>query len=117
MIKIERFDGRKELDELLKQFVSEPTNTEIIEVTKFSKGAVSGIMSGKIKPSEDFIDKFKKGFKIIETKTPPVDSEGDSLNHYEKIIKYYVDLTDRIMKDANRLSEELEFERSKNNKQ
>jgi len=73
MIKIERFNGNEELDYLLKQFVSTPTNTEIVEVTNFSKGAVSGIMSGKIKPSKDFIDKFKKGFKMIETKNPSPD--------------------------------------------
>jgi hypothetical protein len=66
MINIERFDGKQELDKLLKHFISIPTNTEIIEVTEFSKGSVSGIMSGKVKPSKAFIEKFKKGFKIKE---------------------------------------------------
>lgn len=80
MIKIERFDGKQELDKLLKQFVSIPTNTEIIEVTGFSKGSVSGIMNGKVKPSKDFIEKFKKGFKLNdtiqeETKKPTPDNK------------------------------------------
>ena len=68
MINIERFNGREELDNLLKQFVSVPTNTEIIERTGFSKGAVSGIINGKIKPSKAFIDGFKKGFGITDDK-------------------------------------------------
>ena len=76
MIKIERFNGREELDNLLKEFVSIPTNTEIIERTGFSKGAVSGIMNGKIKPSKSFIEAFKKGFKITEDKKlSPVNKE------------------------------------------
>lgn len=47
MISIERFNGREELDKLLEQFASVPTNTEIVERTGFSKGSVSGIMNRK----------------------------------------------------------------------
>jgi hypothetical protein len=87
MIKIERFNGREELDNLLKQFVSIPTNTEIIERTGFSKGAVSGIMNNKIKPSESFIEAFKKGFKITDKKTPSIDNERAIHKDNDSLIK------------------------------
>nr|WP_315209128.1 hypothetical protein [uncultured Flavobacterium sp.] len=92
MINIERFNGKVELDNLLKQFVSIPTNTEIIERTGFSKGAVSGIMSGKVKPSKSFIEKFKKGFKInnsmiVEEKKPtPENTEWVILKSFNEYL-------------------------------
>jgi hypothetical protein len=64
-------------------------------VTGFSKGSVSGIMNGKVKPSKDFIEKFKKGFKINtptmpleETKKPTPDKEWATLKEFnEHLIK------------------------------
>lgn len=84
MIEFERYSGKDELGKLLKMFVVIPTNTEIVEKTGVSKGSVSEIMSGKRKATRNFIDKFKKGFNIvddtmsIETKKPQQDAGVDS---------------------------------------
>ena len=78
MTEIKRYNGREELDKLLKNMSIVPSNTEIVEKTGVSKGSVSEIMNGKRTPTKNFIDKFKKGFKIEqqETKNPPPESEG-----------------------------------------
>lgn len=59
-----KFDGRKELQECIKMLPHRPTNTEIVEKTGVSKGSISEIMNGKRTPTERFIIAFKKGFKL-----------------------------------------------------
>lgn len=78
MIEIERYNGEEEFGKLLNSMPIVPSNTEIVEKTKVSKGSVSEIMNGKRTPTKKFIDKFKKGFNLEqqETKNPPPESEG-----------------------------------------
>jgi transcriptional regulator with XRE-family HTH domain len=72
VIEIERFNGYEELEQLLKKFVSRPTNTEIVEATGYPKSTVSEFINGKRPPSKKFITAFKKAFKIDDaTPTPP----------------------------------------------
>lgn len=60
MIEIERYNGEEEFGKLLNSMPIVPSNTEIVEKTKVSKGSVSEIMNGKRTPTKKFIDKFKK---------------------------------------------------------
>jgi len=110
MVDIKRYNGYEEFDKLLKMLPIVPSNTEIVEKTGVSKGSVSQIMLGKRTPTKSFIDKFKKGFNLTdlpETKKLPQNESSFLQNHYDKLLKHYIDLADR-------LERELDFERSKN---
>ena len=115
MVHIERFNGEKELEDLLKQFPVKPTNTEIVEKTGVSKGGVSGIMNGKVKPSKSFIEKFKKGFGIkdninklapIEKEKPPSNDSGlkdKMIQLLESSLKRVEDELARVLAENERL--------------
>lgn len=77
MIDIERYNGEEEFSKLLKSMPIVPSNKEIVEKTKVSKGSVSEIMNGKRTPTKNFIEKFKKGFNLEqqETKKPNPESK------------------------------------------
>lgn len=110
MITIKRFNGEEELKKLLLQFTSKPTNTEIIEKTGFSKGAVSGIMNGKVKPSKSFIDAFKKGFNITDQHTP-IEKEKPLSNDSglkDKMIQLLESSLKRVEEELARVLEENE---------
>ena len=70
MTNIERYNGEKEFSILLKRLPVVPSNTEIVEKTGVSKASVSRIMNGLRTPSKSFVEKFKKGFNIIDQNTP-----------------------------------------------
>lgn len=78
MIDIKRYDGAEELSKLLKTFAVIPSNTEIVERTGVSKGSVSEIMNGKRTPTKKFIDKFKKGFNILDENVPETKKTADT---------------------------------------
>ena len=89
MIDIDRYNGSKEFEKLLKMFDIVPTNTEIVERTKVSKGSVSQIMLGKRNPTKRFIDKFIAGFgleikEIIGTKNTKPTGEGLTLKEFNE---------------------------------
>lgn len=77
MIDIKRYDGTTEFNKLLKSLPVVPSNTEIVEKTGVSKGSVSEIMNGKRTPTKSFIEKFKKGFGIIDTYEPETKKLSD----------------------------------------
>ena len=85
-----KYDGRKELQKCIARLPHRPTNTEIAEKTKSSRGGVSDIMSGKREPTEKFIDKFKRGFNLNDT------IEVKTLEDYHKIINENIQLKSNV---------------------
>lgn len=91
---------------------------EIADKMNMDKGNISSYLNNKKSVSSNFIKKFEAAFNIDtsnfenkpETKNPPQNESGFSIQqHYDNILKHYVDLADRLQKELN-------FERSKNNK-
>ncbi len=106
MIDIKRYNGTEEFDKLLKTFSIIPTNTEIVEKTKVSKGSVSEIMAGKRKPSKKFIEKFKKGFNIdIDNSQKAIPESGTELLK-DKLIENLERYVRRLEDDLDRMRDE-----------
>jgi len=112
MIEIKRYNGVDEFNKLLKSLPVVPSNTEIVEKTGVSKGSVSDIMNGKRPPSKKFIEKFKKGFNIIDQNTPiekekppSVDSglKDKMIQLLESSLKRVEDELQRVLAENERL--------------
>ena len=108
MYEANKYDGKKELQDLIKRLPYIPTNTEIIEKTGMSKGSVSEIMRGKRAPTEKFVHSFKNGFKLdtdmkfTEITNPQPNSEGLQ----SKIIKLLEDKLARVEAELNLMIQE-----------
>lgn len=110
MYEVKKYDGQKELQELLKKLPHIPTNTEIVEKTGMSKGNVSDIMNGKRIPTEKFVLAFKKGFELDGTtkeetiKNPQPNGEGLK----DKMILLLETSLARVEAELNRVLQENE---------
>jgi hypothetical protein len=111
MTEIKRYNGREELDKLLKSMPVVPSNTEIVEKTSVSKGSVSQIMLGKRTPTKKFVDKFIKGFKLqsIIENPPPIKDEGlkdKMIALLEKSLKRVEAELERALEENKRLNKQ-----------
>lgn len=95
---------------------------EIERATGFKKSAISGYLNNKTTVSDAFLQTFSEAFKVdlrqfgytkglerAEIKTPEQNGGFTLKEEYDKLIRRYELLLDRLEKD-------LDFERSKNNK-
>jgi transcriptional regulator with XRE-family HTH domain len=111
VINIERFDGGKELQELLKKFIVHPTNVEITDRTGIPRSTVSDFMSGKKPPSRKVIEKFKKGFGITDDQpTPPKTEKPPSTDSglKDKLISILENSLKRVEAELDRVIQENE---------
>jgi len=109
MIDVKRYNGTEEFNKLLKTFTIIPSNTEIVEKTGVSKGSISEIMQGKRTPTKNFIDKFKKGFNIVDEQIKPEQNprqNDDSLK--DKLIEVLENQLRRLENALDRANEEID---------
>lgn len=103
---------------------------EIQRATGYEKGSISSFLNNKKPVSDNFLQTFSEAFKINlkefgftkgmerveEIKKPTPEDEGFIKQQYEKLIAQKDAFLNNVLKENERLRNDLDFERSKNNK-